>query len=75
MTTGVGTDAFLAPVAKLESLSPVPFKSEFYSLGLILHFLLTKQLPNRDCIKSGVFEIPDIYTRDVVKIMASLLRE
>ncbi len=69
MTIGVGTEAFLAPEAQSDRLTPVPFKSEMYSLGLILHFMLTKSLPKKEQIHSGEFIIPDMYTTDVLKIL------
>ena len=44
MSVDVGTLKYMAPEAKLGI--PVPFKSEIYQLGMILHFMLAKTLPH-----------------------------
>ena len=46
MTEGPGTFKYMAPEAKKDK--PVPFKSDMYSLGILLHIMLTKTLPTYD---------------------------
>ena len=40
----LGTSDYMAPEVLFRK--PVPFKSDMYSLGLTLHFMLTKELPD-----------------------------
>ncbi len=55
---------------------PRPFKSDMYSLGLILHFMLTKTLPTLSKnVRPGIFSIPLVYSKDIVDIMRKLLKE
>lgn len=51
---------------------PRPFKSDIYSLGLILHFMLTKgDLPSLDeNLRSGTFKIDKIYSQDIIKLLS-----
>lgn len=42
----VGTEDYLAPEAKDKEKGRIPFKSDMYSLGLILHFMIGKDLPS-----------------------------
>lgn len=44
VTNNVGTFKFMAPEAQRGR--HVPFKSDMYSLGLVLHFMLTKSFPD-----------------------------
>lgn len=44
MTRNIGTNDYSAPEVLLGD--PEPFKSDMYSLGLILHFMLTGTLPS-----------------------------
>lgn len=56
MTKGVGTIDYMAP--EVFRRKPVPFKGDMYSLGLILHFMLTKDLPDYDDnVKAEKFNI------------------
>ncbi len=75
MTKGIGTEAYLPPEAKEHRDEPVPFKSDMYALGVIFHFLLTKRRPYYFEIEDGIYEIPDLYTKDFVKILNNLLKD
>lgn len=44
LTDGAGTMMYMAPESKLGN--HVPFKSDMFSLGLILHKMMTKKLPD-----------------------------
>ncbi len=41
---------------------PIPYKSDMYSLGLILVYMLTKEIPDLSDIESGDFNIPEEYS-------------
>ncbi len=47
-----------------------------YSLGLILHLMMAKDLPNyTDNVKTGIFKIPEHYSKNIVDLMSSLLKK
>lgn len=54
---------------------PYPFKSDMYSLGIILHFMLTKTFPDYySHIKTGNYAaVSERYSKDIVDLMARLL--
>ncbi len=57
MTVGLGTIDYWAP--EVIERDPRPFKSDMYSLGLILHFMMTKTLPTLSRnVRPGIFKIP-----------------
>lgn len=57
LSKGVGTMDYWAP--EIWKKKPVQFKSDMYSLGLILHFMMTKTMPDfDDNIETGKFSIP-----------------
>lgn len=47
---------------------PVSFKGDIYALGLILHFMMAKQLPDfYKHVKKGNYElVPETYSREIV---------
>ena len=54
LTEGAGTLLYMAPESK--NNNHVPYKSDMFSLGLILHKMMKKQLPdNYRNIKTGTF--------------------
>ncbi len=73
--SNLGTFIFMAPEA--QKRRPVPFKSDMYSLGIILHLMLTKKLPDYiDNIRSGIFNVStDHYSTNIVDILARLLKK
>ena len=71
MTNGIGTIMFMSPEAKKGN--PVPFKSDIFSLGIILHMMLTKTIPSYNDLKIGKFSIPDGYSNDINELLCKLL--
>ncbi len=70
----MGTDDYSAPEVLLRD--PAPFKSDIYSLGLILHFMMAKDLPNYvNNVKTGNFKIPSVYSKNIVELMESMLKK
>lgn len=56
---------YIAPESRFGS--HVPYKSDMYSLGIILHLMITKHFPDFfDHIKSGVFETSEEYSEEIV---------
>ncbi len=54
-THGKGTPLYMAP--EVWKNKPVKFQSDIYSLGLILHFMVTKSVPDyTKNIKTGIFD-------------------
>ncbi len=61
MTPGIGTADYQAP--EVIERDPRPFKSDMFSLGLILHFMMAKTLPKlRKNVMTGIFKIPSVYS-------------
>ena len=55
---------------------PVAFKGDIYSLGLILHFILTKKLANYIVnVKHFMYEIPSEYSQDIKDLMLMILKK
>lgn len=75
MTTNLqGTLSYMAPEAKMGS--HVPYKSDMYSLGVILHFMLTKEFPHYvKNVKTGKFDIPSIYSQQIINLLTWLLKD
>lgn len=72
MTWGLGTDDYSAPEVLLGD--PEPFKSDIYSLGLILHYMLTGTLANyKHNVKLNKYKISDKYSKYIVDLMKKLL--
>ncbi len=47
----------------------VPYRSDMYSLGIILHFMMTKKVPvYSKHIEKGYFEIPSTYSKELYEI-------
>ncbi len=68
LTADVGTFKYMAPEAKLSK--PTPFKSDIYSLGLILHFMLTKTLPLYDGhVTTGRFKITKQFSKNIISLL------
>ncbi len=68
MTAGLGTDLYSAPEVK--NFNSQPFKSDIYSLGLILHFMLTRTVPyNIEKIK-----INSVYSEEIKQLMLGMLK-
>lgn len=65
----IGTIAFMAPEVKKGN--PIPFKSDIYSLGLVLYFMLTKDLPQYN----EQLKIPTKYSQEILDLCTYLLRE
>ena len=55
-TQHIGTPSYWAP--EIINGNHKPFKSDMYSLGLILYFIMAKKLPNKD--SAGHADISDI---------------
>lgn len=47
----------------------VPFKSDIYSLGIILHFLITKTLPDMNENGEPVIKLLPKYSEDISFIL------
>lgn len=73
LTQGLGTYKYMAPEAKDEQ--SVAFKSDMYSLGILLHIMVTKTLPTRDQLKPGMLEIPPGYSKEMLELLSKLLEE
>ncbi len=74
LTFGVGTFDYMAPEAL--NRKPSPFKSDIYSLGLILHYMLARNFPDlKDNVKTGIFSIPTEYSDDIVALLPKLLKK
>ncbi len=74
LTAGLGTLDYMAPEAK--DNEPVAFKSDMYSLGLVLHFMMTRTLPSlKKNVRTGIYNIPSVYSKDLVDLMKHLLQE
>ncbi len=62
----------MAPEAQRDN--PVAFKSDMYSLGIILHMMLTKKVPKYELhVKTRKFNIPFQYSKDILALASSLL--
>ncbi len=47
-----------------------------YSLGLILHFMLVKDLPDYyDNLKTGNFKVPKHYSKEIYELLGKLLKK
>ncbi len=57
-------------------LKPAQYKSDVYALGLILHFMMAKTLPDiDDHVEIGEFTlIPDHYSSHLYELCAKLLK-
>ena len=73
LTEGLGTYKYMAPEAQRGS--PVPYKSDMYSLGILLHIMLTKTLPKYDDVKTGKFATPEGYSKDIIELLSRLLKK
>ncbi len=74
VTQQVGTMDYWAP--ELWKKKPVQYKSDMYSLGIILYFMMTKRRPKYDDeIKTGLFMIPDEYSKELYDICGKLLKK
>lgn len=73
MTKNIATDDYAAPEVKHGE--PEPFKSDMYSLGLILHFMLTRTLPSYRQQVKNTYSISTKYSKDIVNLMSRLLQE
>ena len=72
-THGIGTLSFWAP--ELLKNKPVQSKSDMYSLGLILYFMMTKSKPNyEDIIEKGDLMLPGQYSQEINEICEWLLQ-
>ncbi len=73
MTKGVGTPAYMAPEAI--SGKPVLYKSDMYSVGVTLYYLMVKDTPNiLEDVVSKNFDIDrDFYSKDIIEICGILL--
>ncbi len=73
MTSNIGTTNYMAP--EVFERAAVPFKGDIYSLGLILHFMMVKDLPSIKLnVRSDVYSIPSIYSDDIVFLMKMMLK-
>ncbi len=59
-TKQIGTMDYWAP--ELWKKMPVQFKSDMYSLGLVLYFMMAKKLPHYSEVKSGELRVPEEYS-------------
>ncbi len=75
MTKGVGTPAFMAP--EVLSGKPVQYKSDMYSIGVTLYYLMAKETPNMlDDVVPEQFEIDrSFYSREIIEICGWLLKK
>lgn len=56
--------------------SRVIYKSDIFSLGMILHFMLTKTLPDFvDNVKLGKFNISSKYSGNIYRLLTLLLKD
>ncbi len=74
LTKGIGTLRYWAP--EQLKFKPAQYKSDMYSLGLILHFMMAKTLPDYDDhVETGKFEyIPAQYSKELYEMCAKLLQ-
>ncbi len=74
MTSMIGSPLYLPP--EVYAGEAVPFKGDVYCLGLILHYMMAKDLPtlNRH-VKPGTFDIPKIYSDDIIDLMKKMLKK
>ncbi len=69
----VGSLNYMAPEVKKKR--PVAFKSDMFSLGIILHQMLTKTFPDEvDNIEKGLYKIPIAYSKDILSLLTRLLQ-
>ncbi len=64
----------MAPEARIDLAKP--FTGDIFSLGMILHFMMTKKLPSlSENVRTDKYNIPSVYSKDIVDIMKRLLKE
>lgn len=74
LTLNIGTPYYWAP--EVSEKNPWPFKSDIYSLGLTLHFMLRKKLPSlTKNVRTGYFKIDSVYSKDIYELLCKLLKE
>ncbi len=67
-TVSHGALNYMAPERK--NGEPVPYRSDIYSLGIILHYMLTKKLPvYSKHIEKGVFEVSSTYSIEIYQLL------
>ncbi len=74
MTSYVGNREYMAP--EVFERAAVPYKGDIYALGLILHYMMAKDLPSiKHHVKTGNFNIPSIYSEDIIILMRKMLKK
>ena len=65
MSTGGGTPGFMAPELdgriSRKKVQPEPRKPDIYSLGIMYHYLLTKEIPDTEDIIYNSYTLPSDY--------------
>ena len=69
----MGTPIYMAPEALHGKR--IPFKSDIYSLGIILHFMIVKEVPDYyEKVVPAKFNLPIVYSQDLLDLLTSLLK-
>lgn len=74
--TGVGTPVFMAPeiFGKIRGVTPKPFKTDIYSLGLTLYYMMTMQYADSIEIHMKTLPFPKEYSQELQDFVYYLLK-
>jgi len=74
--TGVGTPVFMAPeiLGKIRGVAPKPFKTDIYSLGMTVYYMMTMQYADMVEIHQKTLPFPKEYSQELKDFVYFLLR-